>query len=254
MLLCIDIGNTHIKFGLFDGENLCCQWRIATDRSRLADEYAMLLFSLLEASGLKPSVITGCAISSVVPALTQEFGELSRRLLKLEAMIITPETNSGLHIDIDYPAELGSDLVANAVGARLLYGTPLIIIGYGSATTFTAVTSAGAISGVAIAPGIATGAESLFRATATLPQVALQRPKRAIGKNSIESMQSGLIFGFAALTEGLVKRMQAELDAPARVIATGGLANRIAPETTIFDAVEPDLTLIGIKRIYEINQ
>ena len=253
MLLCIDIGNTNIKLGLFEGETLRSRWRIATERSRLADEYAMLLLDLLASNGLELNSITGCAISSVVPALTQEFGELSRRYLHHEPLILGTGTQVGIRINTDYPAEVGSDLVMNALAARQRYGAPVIIIGFGTATTFVAVSGEGVLEGVAIAPGIATGGEALFRATATLPQVALTRPAAAIGKNTVTSLQSGLVFGFVGLVEGLVTRIQAELGGGARVVATGGLAPLIAAETRMIDAVEPDLALIGLKLLYELN-
>ena len=253
MLLCIDIGNTNIKLGLFDGDALCCRWRIATDRSKLADEYAMLLLNLLASHSLDIQQITGCAISSVVPSLTQEFTELSRRYIKQEPLVLGPRTVTGIKINTDYPAEVGSDLVMNALGARHLYGTPVIVIGFGTATTFVAISAQGNLEGVAIAPGISTGGESLFRATATLPQVALVRPGSAIGKNTVTSLQSGLVFGFVGLVEGLVARIQAELGGNARVVATGGLANLIAAETKVIEAVEPDLALIGLRLLIDLN-
>lgn len=254
MLLCIDIGNTNIKLGLFEGEEMLCRWRIATDRERLADEYAVLLINLLASEGLEIGAIRGCAVSSVVPALTQVFEELSLQYLKQEALVVTPATNTGVRVNTDYPAEVGSDLVVNAAAARHLYGAPLIVIGFGTATTFVAVSAQGDLEGVAIAPGIITGADSLFRATSTLPRVALARPATAIGKNTTRSLQSGLVFGYAGMVEGLVGRIQAELGGNAQVIATGGAAPLIAPETRVIDAVEPDLTLIGLRMIFTQNR
>ncbi len=253
MLLCIDIGNTNIKLGLFKGAELGSRWRIATEPERLADEYAMLLLNLLSAQGFDLRQITGCAISSVVPVLTQVFGELAHRYLNLEAVIVGPKTETGLAVVTDYPTEVGPDLIVNAVAARALYGSPVIVIGFGTATTFAAINAAGVFVGVAIAPGIASAGQSLFRSTATLPQVALTRPPVAIGTNTITSLQSGLVFGFTGLVEGLVQRIQAELGGaqPARVIATGGLASLIQPETSVIEAVEPDLALIGLRLIYE---
>lgn len=253
MLLCIDIGNTNIKLGIFEGEVLRCRWRIATDRSRLADEYAMLLLSLMETEALRASAVTGCAISSVVPVLGQEFADLSRRYLHQEPRMVKPGAEvSGMKVNTDYPAEVGPDLVMNALAARQLYKPPLIIIGFGTATTFVAVSAQGNFEGVAIAPGIATGGESLFRSTATLPQVALTRPQAAVGKNTVSSLQSGLVFGFVGLVEGLVERIRGELGGEARVVATGGLASLIAHETRIIDVVEPDLALFGL-RLFHIH-
>lgn len=251
MLLCIDIGNTNIKLGLFDGEQMQNRWRIATDRERLADEYAMLLLNLFAAGGVQSGSITGCALSSVVPALTQVFAELVQRYLHIEALVLTAGGEAGIRIRTDYPAEVGADLVVNALAARHLYGTPVIVISFGTATTLCAVSAGGDFEGVAIAPGIVTSGESLFRATATLPQVALARPAAAVGKNTITSLQAGLVFGFAGLVEGLVERIRAELGGSAKVVATGGLAHLIAPEAPIIDAVEPDLALIGLRLFYE---
>lgn len=254
MLLCVDIGNTNIKFGLFEGQQMRTRWRIATDRAHLSDEYAMLLLNLLAAESLQISAITGCAISSVVPALTQVFGELSERYLHLTPLIFTPGLRTDMRIRTDYPTEVGSDLVMNALAARQIYGVPAIVIGFGTATTFVAVSAAGDLEGVAIAPGLLASGDSLFRSTATLPQVALTRPSAAIGRNTISSLQSGLIFGFAGLVEGLVVRIQAELGGGAHVIATGGLAALVAPETHVIQAVEPDLALIGLRLLFAMNQ
>jgi type III pantothenate kinase len=252
-LLCIDIGNTNIKLGLFEGEKLCCRWRIATDREHLADEYAVLLANLLTAEGFDLKKVQGCAISSVVPALTQEFVDLSARYLNQEALVVTSLAQTAIKVNTEYPAEVGSDLVVNALAARELFGAPVIIIGFGTATTFVAVSAQGDLEGVAIAPGIITGADSLFRATSTLPRIALTRPKAAIGRNTIQSLQAGLVYGYAGMVEGLVKRIQAELGGKARVIATGGAAPLIAPETGCIDFVELDLTLIGLRMIYNQN-
>jgi type III pantothenate kinase len=254
MLLCIDIGNTHIKMGLFESETIKYHWRIATDRARLADEYGVLLLNLFAASGLSYADVSGCIISSVVPVLAQEFKDLARRHLHQEPLILGVDTDTGMPIHTDYPAEVGVDLIANAVAARALYGTPVIIIGLGTATTLSAVSAEGAFEGVAIAPGLATGAEALFRFAANLPQVALMRPPHAIGKNTVHSMQSGLVWGFAGLVEGLVRRIRTELGGQAHVVATGGLAELVAAETDVIEKIEPDLALIGLRLIYEMNR
>jgi type III pantothenate kinase len=186
------------------------------------------------------------------------FSDLAQRYFKQEPLVIRPGSNTGIiEIHTDLPAEVGPDLVINAVGARNLFGAPVIIIGFGTATTFVAVSAEGHLEGVAIAPGIVASGNSLFHATATLPQVALSRPAAAIGKNTINSLQSGMIFGFAGLVEGLVERMQAELrqsdgaGRPAQVVATGGLAQVIAPETRVIQHVEPNLGLIGLRLVFE---
>ncbi len=254
MLLCIDIGNTNIKLGLFDGDALRSSWRISTDRTNLMDEYAMLILNLFRSQGIEPAAVTGCAISSVVPPLTQEFVEFCRRYLQQDPVLLGPETVTGMRINTDIPGEVGSDLVMNALGARQLYSGPVIIVGMGTATTFTAISASGDLEGVAIAPGLLTSANSLVSSTSTLPRVALARPKRAIGKNTIASLQAGLVWGFAALIDGLVTRMQAELGENATVIATGGLANVIASESKTIQAVEPSLALLGLKLMYELNR
>lgn len=254
MLLCIDIGNTNTKLGLFEGETMRSHWRIATDRTNLADEYAVLLLNLFAAEGVKVKQITGCAISSVVPALTPVFSELVSHYFMLDALVLQTGTITGMKINTDYPAEVGSDLVMNALAARHLYGTPLIVISFGTATTFVAVSDQGDLEGVAIAPGIITSGDSLFRATSTLPQVALMRPPTAIGKNTIHSMQAGFVFGFTGLVKEMVRRFQDELGGKAKVIATGGMAALIGPETGVVDAIEPDLALIGLRLLYQLNR
>lgn len=254
MLLTIDIGNTNIKLGLFEGEQIRAHWRLSTERDRLADEYAMLLLNLLASDGLRQEEISGCTLSSVVPVLTQEFTELSRRYLRLEPLVIGPDINTGLKIHTDYPAEVGPDLIVNVVAARHLYGTPVIVIGFGTATTFSVVSPEGDFAGVAIAPGVGTAADALFRAAARLPQVELTRPPHAAGTNTIHSLQSGLIYGFAGLVEGLVKRLRTEVGENARVVATGGMAHLIAKETPVIELVEPNLALIGLRLIYALNQ
>ena len=251
MLLCVDIGNTNIKLGLYEGEAMRAHWRIQTDRLAMPDEYAVLLTSLLAGSGFTLGDIDGCAVSSVVPSLTEAFGELCSNTLRVEPVILSAETDTGMAIRTDYPAEVGPDLIVNALAGRHLYGTPLIVIGFGTATTFGAVSRAGDFEGVAIAPGIIASGEALFRSTATLPRVALSRPPEAIGKNTIRSLQAGLVFGFAGMVEKLVERIQGELGGGAKVIATGGLAGLIAPETGVIDAVEPHLALTGLRLLYE---
>ncbi|MBA4375776.1 MAG: pantothenate kinase [Anaerolinea sp.] len=253
MLLCVDIGNTNIKLGLYRGESLVTHWRIFTDASKLSDEYAVLLLSLFASESIQKEEIDGCAISSVVPDLTIAFRDLVKRHLNLEAVIVGRVKKPVIHINADNPAEVGPDLIANAVGAVSLYGAPVIVIGFGTATTFSAVSSNGDLEGVAISPGIGTGAESLFKAGAMLPAVDLHKPDRVIGKNTILALQSGLIYGFAGLVEGMVTRIKKELGGNARVVATGGLANLIAKEVNCIDAVEPELTLLGLRIIYEKN-
>lgn len=254
MLLCIDIGNTNIKLGLFDGDKIRAHWRISTDRTRLADEYAMLLLDLFRAEQISLDAVSGVALSSVVPPLTPEFVELSKRYLKQTPLVVGPGVKTGMNIRTDHPAEVGSDLIVHAVAARALYGAPVIVIAFGTATAFSAVAASGDFVGVVIAPGVATSAEALFRFAAKLPQVELARPPHTIGKNTVHSMQAGLVFGYAGLVEGIVKRMRTELGGNARVVATGGLAALIAAETNVIEHVEPNLTLLGLRQIYAMNK
>jgi type III pantothenate kinase len=254
MLLCIDIGNTNIKLGLFDDGKPRAHWRIATDRARLTDEYAMLILDLSAANQIQTRDVTGVAISSVVPPLTPVFADLAKHYLKQTPIVVGPGIKTGMSIRTDNPTEVGADLIVNAVAAREVYGAPVIVIGFGTATTFSAVSAQGDFVGVAIAPGIETGAEALFRFAAKLPQVELTRPPHAIGKNTVHSMQAGLVFGFAGLVEGVIKRMRAELGGTARVVATGGLAQLIAAETDVIEVVEPNLTLLGLRLIYDMNK
>lgn len=254
MILCFDIGNTHTKIGLFDGSTLRFYWRIMTDRDRLRDEYGVTLLNLFEAEGISKEEVSGCIISSVVPNLTHEFYKLCQHYLGLEALIVGQGLKTGLVINTDSPEEVGVDLIANAVGAFQIYGGPVIVVGLGTATTFSAITAEGSFEGVAISPGIATALDALYRFAAKLPQVDMVRPPHAIGKNSIHSIQSGMLWGFTGLVEGMVARFKAELGMDAHVIATGGWAWVVSHETKIFDAVEPNLTLTGLRLIYEMNQ
>ena len=246
MLLCIDIGNTNIKFGLYKGEKLVTHWRIFTDTSKLADEYAVLLLSLFASESIRKEDIRGCAISSVVPDLTIAFHDLVKRHLDLEAVIVGQAKKPILRINTDNPKEVGPDLIANAVGAISLYGTPVIVIGFGTATTFSAVSKDKVFEGVAIAPGIGTGADALFDAGAMLPAVDLHRPDHMIGKNTILSLQSGLIYGFAGLVEGIVARMKEEHVAiiPGSAFGAGGEGFARACYATGYDQLEEALERI----------
>lgn len=254
MLLCVDIGNTNIKLGLFRGEELFTRWRIFTDAEKLADEYSVMLLSLFANENISKEEITGCVISSVVPDLTIAFEELVRRHLDLEPVIVGNVKHPVIHINASNPKEVGPDLIANAAGAVSIFGAPVIVIGFGTATTFTAVSAGGSMEGVAIAPGVGTGAASLFAAGALLPDVEITAPEHAIGKNTIQSLQSGVVFGAAGMVEGLVARFKKELGGEVKVVATGGWAGLISKHATCIDAVEPELTLLGLRIIYEKNK
>lgn len=253
MLLTIDIGNTNIKIGVYQADRLTAHWRVTTERHRLADEYLVLLHNLFNLGGISPQQIKGCVISCVVPPLTSEFRRLCRDYFHVAPLMVSAATPTGLRYVIDAPAELGADRIANSLAAFRRYGGPVIVIAFGTATTFDVVTAAGEYIGGAIAPGVGISADALFRLAAKLYQVELVRPPRAIGANTIHHMQSGVILGYAGLVEGLVRRMQHELGASCPVIATGGQADLIASETDTITAVEPYLTLEGLRLIYELN-
>lgn len=254
MLLAIDIGNTNIKLGVYKNERLLHHWRTATERHKLADEYAVLIRNLFSLASIDANALDGCAISCVVPPLTGQFRDLCRDYLGLDPVMIGPGVQTGLRYLIDTPDQLGADRIANALAAYRRYGGPVIAIAFGTATAFDVVTAAGDYVGGAIAPGIGISADALFRMAAKLYQVELVRPPHAIGKNTVHYIQSGLIIGYAGLVEGLVRRMNDELGAHCAVVATGGLAEVIAGETDAIDAVEPYLTLDGLRLIYEMNR
>lgn len=258
MLLTFDISNTTIKAGVFRGERLVADWRFATERAKLTDEYAMLMLSLCQASGVPVSEITGVAISCVVPPLRAVFLELAQRYLHVDPIIVGPGVKTGVKLAVDNPREVGADRVVNALATHRLYGGPAITIAFGTATVFDCISAEGDYLGGAIAPGIVVALESLTRSAAQLYQVELMRPPKAIGKNTVHTMQSGLVLGYAGLVEGLVSRLKREMIADATpqvtVIATGGLAEVIAPETTAIDVTDLHLTLKGLRLIYELNR
>ena len=254
MLLTIDIGNTNINIGVYQDERLTAHWRVTTERHRLADEYLVLLHNLFDLGGIDPREIDGCAISCVVPPLTGEFRTLCRTYFRVEPLMVNATTPTGLRYNVDTPAELGADRIANSLAAFRRYGGPVIVLAFGTATTFDVITADGEYIGGAIAPGIGISADALFRLAAKLYQVELVRPPSVIGKNTIHHMQSGVILGYAGLVEGLVNRMQAELGTSCPVVATGGLAELIAAETEAITTVEPYLTLEGLRLIYEMNR
>lgn len=254
MLLTIDIGNTHIKMGLYRGAELVQHWRIVTDKAKLADDYGVLVQNLFQLSKIETSSIRGCVLSCVVPPLSSQFIELSRRYLRHDPLVVSTAIETGLRYRIDFPEELGGDRITNSLAAYRTYGGPVIAVAFGTATAFDVVTSDGCHIGGAIAPGIGISAQALFHQAARLHQVDLVRPPAAIGKNTVHSMQSGIILGHAGLVEGLVNRMQTELGTACPVVATGGLAEVIAAETTAITVVHPHLTLEGLRLVYELNR
>ena len=254
MLLAIDIGNTDTTLGVFAGEELRATWHMATSVHRTTDEYAALLLNLLRYQGLGTSDIKEIALCSVVPPLITTFEELFQRYFHISPLVVGAGIKTGVRIRMDNPREVGADRIVNTVAAHHLYGGPIIITDLGTATTFDTVSKEGDYLGGAIAPGIITAAEALFRQAAMLPRVELTHPKQAIGTNTIAAMQSGIIFGYVGLIEGMVARIQQELGEKAKVVATGGCAELIAKETAVIDVVNPNLTLIGLRLIYLMNK
>ena len=254
MLLAVDIGNTNITIGVFDGSKMKATWRVATGVHRMPDEYASLILHLFEHEGITSSKITDTILCSVVPPLTGVFEEMCRHYLKVSPILVEAGVKTGVRISMDNPREVGADRIVNAVAAHQLYGGAVIVIDLGTATTFDAVSEEGDYLGGAIAPGIAIATEALFSRTAVLPRVELTHPKRAIGRNTVAAMQSGIVFGYAGLIEGIVTRIKQELGGKAKVVATGGYAELLARETPAIEEVNPDLTLIGLRLIYEMNK
>jgi type III pantothenate kinase len=254
MLLTVDIGNTNITLGVFDGEELRATWRMATNVNHVADEYASLLITLMRYNGMETSDIKEIALCSVVPPLQSTFEELFKRYFHISPLVIGPGIKTGVRIRFDNPREVGPDRIANAAAAHHLYGGPVIVVDVGTATTFDTVSKEGDWMGGAIATGIGTAAEALFSKAAALPRVELVHPEHAIGTNTIAAMQSGIIFGYVGLIEGIVARIQQELGEKATVVATGGYAELIARETKVIDKINPDITLIGLRLIYLMNK
>ncbi len=254
MLLAADIGNTEITLGVFEGEKLRATWHMATGIHRRADEYAALLLNLLHYQGLDIADIKKVALCSVVPPLIATFETLFQKYFHISPLVIGAGVKTGVHIRMDNPREVGADRIVNAAAAHHLYGGPVIIADFGTATSFDTVSKEGDYLGGAIAPGIVTAAEGLFTRAAMLPRVELVRPQHAIGTNTTSAMQSGIVFGYVGLVEGIVTRIQQELGEKTRVVATGGYAELIAKETAVIDVVNPDLTLMGLRLIYLMNK
>jgi len=254
MLLAIDIGNTVTTLGVFGDNELRATWHLATNIDRMADEHAALLLNLLGHQNLTPSDVTKAALCCVVPPLLATYDELFQRYFHISPLVIAAGVKTGVRIRMENPKEVGADRIANAAAAHHLYQGPIIIVDLGTATTFDVVSREGDYLGGAIAPGINTAAEALFTQASMLPQVELAAPKQAIGSNTASAMQSGIVFGYVGLIEGIIARIQRELGDKAKVVATGGWAETIARETALIEAVNPDLTLIGLRIIYYMNR
>jgi type III pantothenate kinase len=254
MLLCIDIGNTNITLGIYHGEQLGSRWRLATDHERMPDEYGLQLLALFAHAGIPVDQVRTAALASVVPPLTDKWVQVCQVYLQCEPLVVNANVQTGVKILYDEPRSVGADRIVDAAAAFRLYGGPACIVDFGTATTFDAISEDGDYLGGAIAPGIGIAAEALFQRTAKLPRVELARPPTAIGRNTTHAIQSGLLFGYVGLVEGMVARFIAELGPQTRVIATGGLAEIIAQETHVIQIVAPWLTLDGLRMIYQLNR
>ncbi len=253
MILTMDIGNTNTVLGIYEENDLRTHWRISTDRSKTPDEYGMLFKNLFESASITSEKVNSIIISSVVPPILRILKKTSFRYFNVKPLVVGPGVKTGMNIKTDNPKEVGADRIVNAVAAGKLYSGPLIIVDFGTATTFCAVSSQGEYLGGAIAPGIGISAEALFNQSAKLPRIELIEPGKAIGKNTIDGMKAGIVFGFVGQVEYLIKKLKDELSQNAKVIATGGLVSLISAETDSIDYVEPFLTLKGLKYIADLN-
>ncbi|MBI2914190.1 MAG: type III pantothenate kinase [Chloroflexi bacterium] len=255
MLLALDVGNTNVTLGVFDNDSLRATWRFATDVEKQADEYGVLMLTLLEHQGLAATDVGECVMACVVPDLEPVFEAVCRRYFSVDPLVVGTGVRTSMRVLYDSPRDVGADRVADAVAAVHLYGPPpLIVVDLGTATVFDAIGQEGEYLGGALAPGLGIASEALFRRAAKLHRVELSRPKAAIGRNTVSAMQSGILFGYVGLVEGIVHRMKAELGGQARVIGTGGYAELIARETDVIDTVDVDLTLQGLRLIYDLNR
>lgn len=254
MLLTIDIGNTNLTLGLFDGEHFGPHWRLATVHERMPDEYGLQFIGLLDHIGKTREDLDGICLASVVPPLTGKVIQACQVYLKQDPLVVDTGVKTGVRVLYDDPRSVGADRIADAAAVQHYWGGPACVVDFGTATTFNAITRQGDYLGGAIAPGIGLAAEALYTRAAKLPRVGLERPPTAIARNSIHAMQSGLVYGYVCMVEGMVARFREELDPEMRVIATGGHAEIIANDTDVIEILAPWLTLDGLRIIWELNQ
>ena len=261
MLLALDIGNTNIVLGVFDGKQLAHSWRLTTLRERTADELGLLMHGLFDVSGVDRRAVRAVIMASVVPPLTSPARAMVERYLGVKALVVEPGLETGMPILYDTPADVGADRIVNGIAAYEQYGRaakcPLVVVDFGTATTLDAISAKGEYLGGAICPGVTISADALFQRAARLPRIDVRKPATVVGRTTVGAMESGLFWGYVGMVEGLVRRMSVELAGPdgrALCVATGGLASVIAPETPLIHHVEPDLTLHGLRIVWERNQ
>jgi type III pantothenate kinase len=258
LLLAIDVGNTNIVLGVFAGEQLQHSWRLATLRERTSDELGIWITQLFAHDGVETGRVRAIVMASVVPPLTRTMSEMVARYFKLKPLVVDGETNTGMPVLYENPSEVGADRIVNGIGAYERYGRkqgrPVIVVDFGTATTFDAITARGEYLGGVICPGIQISSEALFQRAARLPRIDIRKPKQVIGRTTVGSMESGLFYGYVGLVEGLVQRIRGELGSSAICISTGGLADVISPETSAIQEVDPELTLHGLRIVWERNQ
>ena len=254
MLLVIDIGNSNIVMGTYEGKELDKHWRISTDRQKTGDEYGMLINDLFRYQGVEIGDIRSIIISSVVPPLVVPMVKMCKRYFSIQPLLVGPGIKTGIHLNYENPRAIGADRIVNVVGAYEQYGGPLIVIDIGTATTFDVVAENGDFLGGVIAPGIGTSADALFNSTAKLPRIELVPPKSIICRNTVQGMQAGIIYGYVGQIDEIVRRIRVEMGVDMRVIATGGLATMIARESSTIDKIDHFLTLTGLRVLYERNR